>query len=383
MTDPAPQKPGMKRLGELLVESGLLSENDLQKGLDYGKKTGMALGRVLTMLRLVSDVDLRAALQVQSMMKFEGLPSTLALRALRYMKENKVHIEWACKQVGWQTDKFKGDVPPRLRELKEKYADFEQRLGADHADVAEVLLGLAAFYEEEEMWAHAEASCQQAIEKLEKALGSNHLKVAAALAKMGSLLFLQDRYEEAQVFHLRAFEIKYNTLGAESIDVGKALFDLGEVCEVQQKFGDAERYYWQAIEISEKHHDIEDPEMIDALRRACPLSALAVDARRIKYWWANCFPIRDYWLKKRSPRSEAYSRDNQVPLARALVALDLIDEHKLRTVLHAQLLIKSNLLPAPLAVQVLRLCVRRKIWTSMKAWPRRRLDTQRRTTSTM
>jgi tetratricopeptide (TPR) repeat protein len=360
MSESAPQKPGLKRIGELLTESGMLSESDLLKGLDYGKKTGMALGRVLTMMRLVPDADLRAALQVQSMMKFEGLPSALAVRSLRYMKENKVPIESACKQVGWQTDKFKGEVPPRLKELREKYADYEQRLGADHVDVADVLLGLAAFYEDEEMWAHAEANCQQAIEKLERALGPNHLKVAGALTKMGSLLFLQDRYEEAQALQLKAFEIKYNTLGADHLDVGKALFDLGEVCEVQQNFADAEKYYWRAIEIREKHHDIEEPLIIDSLQRlsfVCARRGRAPDQVLVGKLLIDSGLIAE----EKIPEALNYSREKNVPMARALVALDLIDEQKLRIVLHAQLLIKSNLLPAPLAVRVLRLCARRKI----------------------
>src|SRR6185437_16311686 len=132
MTEPTPQKPGLKRIGELLLEAQILSDADLAKGLEYGKKTGMALGRVLTMLRLVSETDLRAGLHVQSLMKFEGMPPPLAVRALRYMKDNSCHIEWACKQIGWQSQKFKDDMPPRLRELKEKYADVEQRLGTDH-----------------------------------------------------------------------------------------------------------------------------------------------------------------------------------------------------------------------------------------------------------
>src|ERR1700739_1785612 len=109
MPEPTPAKPGLKRIGELLQEAQILSDADLMKGLEYGKKTGMALGRVLTMLRLVSDGDLRAALHVQSLMKFENMPAPLAVRALLYMRENNCHIEWACKQVGWQNAKFKGD----------------------------------------------------------------------------------------------------------------------------------------------------------------------------------------------------------------------------------------------------------------------------------
>jgi tetratricopeptide (TPR) repeat protein len=360
MNEPTPQKSGPKRLGELLLEAQILSDTDLTKGLEYGKKTGMPLGRVLTMLRLVPDADLRAALHVQSLMKFEGMPPPLAVRALRYMKENSCHIEWACKQVGWQSLKFKDDMPPKLRELKEKYADIEQRLGPDHPEIADILLQLSEFYESEDMWAHAEANCQLAIEQLEKALGHGNPRVANAISKLGRMLFLQDRYDEAQAQYQKAFDIKYNTLGEDDLDVARALHDLGEVHEVQKKFADAERFYLRSLSIREKFQDIEEPEMLDAVRRlafVCSRRGRSPDQVLIGQLLAESGIVAE----EKIPEALTYSREKNLPLARALVALELLDAESLRPVLHAQLLIKSSLLPAPLAVRCLRLCARRKI----------------------
>ncbi|HEY9791281.1 MAG TPA: tetratricopeptide repeat protein [Candidatus Obscuribacterales bacterium] len=360
MTEPTPQKPGLKRIGELLLEAQILSDADLAKGLEYGKKTGMALGRVLTMLRLVSETDLRAGLHVQSLMKFEGMPPPLAVRALRYMKDNSCHIEWACKQIGWQSQKFKDDMPPRLRELKEKYADVEQRLGTDHPEIADILLQLAEFYESEDMWAHAEANCQMAIDKLERALGHGNPRVANAISKLGRMLFLQNRHDEAQTQYQKAFDIKYNTLGEDDLEVARALHDLGQVHEALQKFGEAERFYLRSLSIRDKVQDIEEPEMLEAVRRlafVCSRRGRAPDQVLIGQLLAESGIVSE----EKIPEALAHSRKNNLPLARAFIALQLLDEDSLRPVLHAQLLVKSNLLPAPLAVRCLRLCARRKI----------------------
>jgi tetratricopeptide (TPR) repeat protein len=50
-----------------------------------------------------------------------------------------------------------------------------------------------------------------------------------------------------------------------------------------------------------------------------------------------------------------------VPMARAFVMMGLLSEDSLRPALHAQLLIRSNLLPAALGVRALRLCQQRGI----------------------
>lgn len=354
-----PATSHVKRIGELFVEAKILSEPDLMKGLDYSKKTGMPLGRVLVMLRLASDADLRAVLHIQSMMKFENMPANIAVRALQYMKEKSVHIDWACKQVGWQSEKFRNDLPPRLRELKEKLADCEQRLGADHPGVAECLCELAVFYEDEKMWAHAESCCQQAIEKLER-LGPNDLRLAAACWRMANILFMQDRFDEAINFYQRQFEIKSNVLGADHPEVATALCDLAEVYDVQKKYSDAERYYLQALSIREKHHQLDEPAMVEMLRRlafVCARRGRPPDSVMIGQLLTESGIISE----DKIPEALAYGKEKGVPMARALIMLNHLDEESLRPVLHAQVLVKSNLLPGPLASRILRLCHKHRI----------------------
>jgi type IV pilus assembly protein PilB len=55
----------MKRLGEMLIEEGLLKEEDLQKALEYQKKNGKRLGSVLLELGLVKEKDILKVLSKQ------------------------------------------------------------------------------------------------------------------------------------------------------------------------------------------------------------------------------------------------------------------------------------------------------------------------------
>jgi tetratricopeptide (TPR) repeat protein len=350
----------MKRIGELFVESGLLSEQAVQKGLDYGRKTGMPLGRVLVMLRLASDVDLRAVLHVQQLMKFEGLPGNLAVRALSHMRENKVHIEWAVKQIGWESEKFRKDLPPALREIKEKIADAESRLGVDHPDVAYLLLELSDFYVDEKMWAHAEASCEQACQKLEKTNGENDLSVAEAALRMSDVLFYQDRFAEALPLAERALEIRQKAIGADHPLTASVLRSLGEIHDMQRHYADAERCYGQALAIVEKDHGTDDPEVLYLLRQlghACRRAGRTPDTVLVGTLLTESGMID----ADKVPEALAFSKANGVPMARALVMMDLLSEERLRPVLHAQLLIRSNLLPSMLAVRVLRICHQRDL----------------------
>lgn len=318
----------------------------------------MPLGRVLVMLRLASDADLRAVLHVQQAMKFEGLPGQSAVRALSFMRENKVHIEWALKQIGWESAKFRKEIPAPLRELKEKIADVESRLGTDHPEVAELMLKLMDFYADEKMWAHAEATGELALQKLQKANGEIDLKVANACLKMSDLLFHQDRFDEASPYIQRCFQIRQQILGPSDPLTASALRSLAETYDMQKNYADAERCYVQALAIVEQTHDVEDEEVLYILRQlgsVCRRSSRTPDMVLVGTLLTESGMVEP----EQVPQALAFSKEKGVPLARALVMMELLSEDALRPVLHAQFLIRSNLLPAVIAVRALRICHRR------------------------
>lgn len=344
----------VKRLGDMLVEAEMLTPADLSNGLDYCKKTGLPLGRVLVMLRLVDDAKLRSALHVQSLMKFENMPGALAVKALSICQTEAISIEESCKKIGWTSDKFKTGMPTALKDLKAQLSDSEQRLGLDHPELASTMIQLSAFYEDEEMWPHAESYLEAAVQKLEKAYGAVDLKVAQALTKMGSLLFIQDRFAEAQQYYERVVTIRQQLLGSDDPDVGFALLDVAEVLDVQKKWAEAEKYYLQSLRSLEQLYDCDEPTIIDVLqklsyvcrRRNAPAEPIMVGTLLTESGMVD---------SEKVPEALAFSKEKGVPMARAMVMLNYLSEDELRPVLHIQLLIKSNLLPTQVAVRVLKL----------------------------
>lgn len=61
-----PTKKGVsKQLGQLLIEKGLINENQLQKALDTQKQEGQLIGQILVKLGFVKEEDIVEALTTQ------------------------------------------------------------------------------------------------------------------------------------------------------------------------------------------------------------------------------------------------------------------------------------------------------------------------------
>ena len=85
-TAPAQQRAGVwiggamavayKRLGDLLVSIGLISEDDLNRALSLQKQTNKRLGKVLTEYNIISEQQLIEALELQLGVEFIDLSKT-------------------------------------------------------------------------------------------------------------------------------------------------------------------------------------------------------------------------------------------------------------------------------------------------------------------
>ncbi|HUU40803.1 MAG TPA: hypothetical protein VMW42_07675, partial [Desulfatiglandales bacterium] len=62
-----------RRLGELLIESGLLTVDKLKDALEYHKKTGQRLGEALIEMKVISEEEMAFALAMQLKIPFIDL----------------------------------------------------------------------------------------------------------------------------------------------------------------------------------------------------------------------------------------------------------------------------------------------------------------------
>ncbi len=89
------------RLGELIVDLGLIKPTELDYVLSIATETSMPVGRVLIMSKMVSEHDLQNVLRCQTLLK-EGLISIdLARKATDYASKNSKDIDEALYRCGW------------------------------------------------------------------------------------------------------------------------------------------------------------------------------------------------------------------------------------------------------------------------------------------
>jgi hypothetical protein len=87
------------KIGDLLVELGLVSQKDLNEALQIGKDTGLPIGRVLTMSAFLTESQFQAALKAQSLLK-EGRIRMSAVKDAVRQVSGGIPVEEAFGNVG-------------------------------------------------------------------------------------------------------------------------------------------------------------------------------------------------------------------------------------------------------------------------------------------
>lgn len=91
-----PRKRGV-RLGELLVISGVLTENDVMNALEWGLVNQQPIGQVLISRDLITAELLDAALNLQKIVDENQMEALMAAECLGHVHESKVSLEEAME----------------------------------------------------------------------------------------------------------------------------------------------------------------------------------------------------------------------------------------------------------------------------------------------
>jgi tetratricopeptide (TPR) repeat protein len=103
------------RLGELLVELGLIDALGLSQLLSVASETGLAFGRVAIMSDALSEFDLKNVLRCQNLLKDGLIDITQARKALEFSRRNNEEIDESLFHLGLKPDP--GDNLVQLGEL--------------------------------------------------------------------------------------------------------------------------------------------------------------------------------------------------------------------------------------------------------------------------
>lgn len=91
---------GGVRLGDLLTQAGLLRPEELREAMQIAKHQSLPVGRVLIMSGFLSDGQLRAAVQAQSLLKDGVISLETVLQALAIVGREEMALEDAFRQLG-------------------------------------------------------------------------------------------------------------------------------------------------------------------------------------------------------------------------------------------------------------------------------------------
>lgn len=89
------------RLGQVLIDIGMISDQDLTQALNLAREVGLPVGRVLIMSSFVTEENLQAAVQLQSLLKDSLIDQTSAKQVAAILLRTKLSLDQALEQIGW------------------------------------------------------------------------------------------------------------------------------------------------------------------------------------------------------------------------------------------------------------------------------------------
>ncbi len=137
-----PQAP-CRRMGELLVESGILSGEELKLALQAAKQAGKPLGSVLRNDQLVDESDLQSVLSVQLLVKQNVLTEAIGIEILKVSYQMRVPLQDVVEHFKLLGDATEDEQLAELVVEQDRLLAAENSLGVDHPEVALIAVSLA------------------------------------------------------------------------------------------------------------------------------------------------------------------------------------------------------------------------------------------------
>lgn len=103
------RRSGPKRIGELLVSAGVIRQEVLMEALQVAKKSSTPVGRVLMTIGELSEQDLLAAIEVQSMIRENLISAEFGTRVLNVCIKGKLSLEDSFRRLGYN--------PPEMKDM--------------------------------------------------------------------------------------------------------------------------------------------------------------------------------------------------------------------------------------------------------------------------
>ena len=342
----------VKRLGDLLLEAGFVSGPDLEKAVEISRKNFQALGKVLVSAKYLDQQSINDCLEMQKFCKIEGLSGSLAVRALKQMREHGMSINDSLKEIGWQNELFKhGKDPDEVTEAKNALRDQGVYEGMLYGLF---LIKIGDAYMSNKLWARAEMKYDEAILVLEEALPESACELAGTVRKLGTLAVQQKRFAEARTYFEQAQLCLEGTGNKPSEEFFSLLQALADLNMSRRKFTDAEKNLQDGVRILEDlGRKADDPRLVQTIK-TYGIAARMVSREPDKIALGELLISSGLLSEEQLKSALAHGKETKVPLGRALVTMELVSEEDLHTGLQVQILVRNGEMPSQLGIWLLR-----------------------------
>jgi tetratricopeptide (TPR) repeat protein/CRP-like cAMP-binding protein len=222
-----------KKIGELLVESELLSADALTSALQESKRTNTPLGQTMVRLNIISHEVLRAGLQAQLLVQDGVVPGAVAVKALAIVGHRGITFEDALEEIGWHPDPISTGDLQSLIDTSDELMAAEKAFGASHPNVAALSMRLGELYTHARKFAYAETAYKRALTILKQGQGQTATDLATCMFNLANLYYVQKRLTEAESLHWQVLEIRKNALGDDHPEVAQSLEQVANLQQAQ------------------------------------------------------------------------------------------------------------------------------------------------------
>jgi tetratricopeptide (TPR) repeat protein len=343
------------RIGELLLESEIVTSKQLADALHYARAKELPLGRCLKILRLVTEHDLERALEVQKLVR-NGLDAKVGGQILNIAVKHGISVRQALmersKFIQIKVDPLKAAASEIPEETTAKTPILPTKSAFSLIQEADRLFA-------EEKVAEAERRYLEARDRLLEEHGHECTEVAGCLVKIAHLYMSTDRFDEAQKLYADVLQSYMHLRGPEDPLVAKSFEDLGDLHHIRGRPAAAADYFAQAYEIVKKQRPLDMPLAGRLLKKMAQVSESGMENRRKRLgeFCADAGILMDseiqYALKQ--------ARGTGKTIGTVLRDEKFLRPDQIESLMLAQLLTKKGIVPYEVAVQALALANRNNI----------------------
>lgn len=335
------------RLGEILLESKLVSAKQLSDALEYSTAKRIFLGRAMTLLEYLQEEDVARALHAQRLLKL-GFSTATVVEVLQSAVREAISVERALQNRNVPRLPT-GELEKTNRSLVELRRDESPQALIRYAE--NLLL--------QDSRVEAEANFRKALTLLEASLGQEHIDLVPVLVRLGNTYLALKDFDQALASYERVLSLRTRFLPDNHPEIAQTFESLGDLYRAQ---GDEARAMWAFLS------------SLDVLEKNLPsqLVAYALVLRKLTKFMhrppiGTSIPVGEILKSaglisaKELQTALRMSTRSALPLGVVLRENGMILDQALQSALKAQFCIRQGVLPEMLAINLLFRSCRRGV----------------------